>query len=46
MLGVIIEIFIYIWIAIIAIIPGMFMGGLAMCVVGTLLTYLEIGKAQ
>ncbi len=37
----IIEGFIYIWIGIIAIIPGFMMGGLSLCIGGTLITYLE-----
>ena len=37
----IIEGFIYVWIGIIAFIPNFFMGGLTICVVGTLMTYLE-----
>ena len=37
----IIEGFIYIWIGIIAIIPGFMMGGLTICIFGTVLTYLE-----
>jgi hypothetical protein len=40
-LGVIIQGFIYIWIGIIAFIPNFFMGGLTICILGTLLTYLE-----
>ncbi|MCH8883376.1 MAG: hypothetical protein IIA41_07755 [SAR324 cluster bacterium] len=37
----IIEGFIYVWIAIIAIIPGFMMTGLTMCILGTAITYLE-----
>lgn len=39
--GVVIEIFIWIWIAIIAIIPNAFMGGLTNCIVATVITYVE-----
>ena len=33
--------FIYVWIVIIALIPGIFMNGLAAAIMGTVITYLE-----
>ena len=39
--GLLIQGFIYLWIAIIAFIPNFFMGGLTICVIATLITYLE-----
>ena len=39
--GLLIQSFIYCWIGIIAFIPNFFMGGLTVCILGTLLTYLE-----
>lgn len=40
-MGVLLELFVYVWIGIIAFIPNFFMGGLTVCILGTLLTYLE-----
>ncbi|MBI3994128.1 MAG: hypothetical protein HY342_12710 [Candidatus Lambdaproteobacteria bacterium] len=40
LLGYVIQGFIYVWIAIIASIPNFFMGGLTICIVATLLTYI------
>jgi hypothetical protein len=45
-LGVIMKGFIYIWMAIIATIPGAFMNGLAICIVATLITYFMRRKAN
>jgi hypothetical protein len=45
-LGVLIHLFIYVWITIIAFIPNFFMGGLTVCILGTLLTYLERREAN
>ena len=42
---VLIEVFIYIWIAIIATVPGIFMAGLTFCVAGTVLTYFRYYKS-
>ena len=38
--GLIMKGFIYLWISIIASVPNAFMGGLTICVVATVLTYL------
>lgn len=38
-LGFVMEVFLWVWIAIIATIPGIFMNGLAICVVATVMTY-------
>jgi hypothetical protein len=38
--------FIYVWISIIAFIPNAFMGGLAICIVATLITYIERSKSN
>ena len=40
LLGLVVKSFIYLWIAIIAAIPNIFMGGLTICIVATLLTYI------
>jgi hypothetical protein len=40
LLGYVIQGFIYIWIGIIAIVPNAFMGGLTICIVATLSTYI------
>lgn len=45
-LGVIIEIFVYCWILIIASIPNLFMGGLTIAVLGTLITYFERSRQE
>ena len=46
MFEIIIEVFIYIWIVIIAAVPSMFMGWLTICIFATLYTYLEKRKAN
>jgi hypothetical protein len=38
--------FIYVWISIIAFIPNAFMGGLAICIVATLITYIERSRSN
>lgn len=38
--------FIYVWISIIAFIPNAFLGGLTICIVATLITYLERSKSN
>jgi len=38
-MGLIIQGFVYLWIAIIATIPNVFMGGLTVCILATVLTY-------
>jgi hypothetical protein len=38
-LGLIMKGFIYIWILIIASVPNIFMGGLTICILATVLTY-------
>jgi hypothetical protein len=38
-LGLIMKGFIYVWILIIGAVPNVFMGGLTICIVATLLTY-------
>lgn len=43
---VLIEGFIYVWIFIIAIVPNIFMGGLTICVAGTVLTYFQKSKTE
>ena len=40
-MDIVIEGFLYLWILIIAAIPGVFMTGLTFCIVSTLSTYLE-----
>lgn len=45
-LGIIIEGFLYLWILIIASIPGIFMGGLTACIAATALTYFIRKRAQ
>ena len=45
-LGFLIEVFVYIWIFIIAIIPNVFMGGLTSCIIATILTYFIRKRAQ
>ena len=40
-LGTLIEIFVYLWIAIIGLIPGVFMTMLILTIVGTALTYFK-----
>ena len=44
-LGFVLEVFVWAWIVIIATIPGIFMNGLAICVVATAMTYF-IRKAK
>ena len=39
--GLLMKGFVFVWIAWIAFIPNFFMGGLTICVIATLITYLE-----
>jgi hypothetical protein len=45
-MDVLLQSFIYVWIGIIGIIPSAFMAGLALCVLGTLITYLQRSKSN
>jgi hypothetical protein len=38
--GYLMKAFIYLWMVIIATVPNVFMGGLTICILATLLTYL------
>ncbi len=42
--GLLFKFFVFAWIAIIAIVPQIIMGGLVMCILATLMTYLPIYK--
>ena len=46
MFEVIIEGFIYVWIFIIAMIPNIMLGGLTICIAGTVLTYFEKANSK
>jgi len=43
---ILITVFIYIWISIIAFIPNAFMGGLTICILATLISYFERSKSS
>ena len=44
-LGYVFKAFIYLWLTIIATIPNVFMGGLTICVVATVMTYFLKDRA-
>lgn len=45
-MGTLLEGFVFVWIFIIGFIPNFFLAGLTICIVGTLLTYLERSRSK